>query len=554
RIQFDGVATNSNKCKVLLRPLLWVCHNLRVIAYSQYCSHFKMDPKVTPFLESDGHYMFKGRRGFDYAAYAYLGHPTHQLAKELDIELYEEDIYSGRALTMISQAPYDGCAFPLARKVTIMLLSVEYFSRYDDSPAKAARTEANIGAFVERIRKMAPRASEIGVRPKDLDNFPEITSSHFGSLVSRLFQLTGRIEYARVDDNTVPMKLNMDKICGLVSVKCTFESVVGNISQFIQLVRQNAPTLQSVEVEAEHAIDVCGLIRGPGGYVTYPRLTSLKLWGSSEPTVSQRPTIGGVVPFPSLQCLCLKLDHPFGDDTLFRGNSSTLECLEVGLDSMTVNMLRSYKVFTPTSHPKLQCVKIGHYGELVPDPFSTVAECTRFVLSIAPGAAVREMHGAPTNASILPAFSANGPHTCIQVLSLPRTSLTLWDAITLVKSLPLLTDLYTSPPTLGLLPAGVTLAVLPTFIRSNYAPLNEQFRCWHLKFHMFGEDDQIVVCVLVMALACPNFDYAVPSIGRRRSFMELLEKTIATDRFKRYAPRLRRLVFNGWNGKEDSSM
>ncbi|KAJ2364030.1 hypothetical protein H4S02_010977, partial [Coemansia sp. RSA 2611] len=253
------------------------------------------------------------------------------------------------------------------------------------------------------------------------------------------------------------------------------------------------------------------------------------LWGSSEQGVPQRLVVKGDIPFPSLRCLRLKLDYPFDDDILFRRNAASLECLEVGLNHTTVDMLRRHNVFTPTSHPKLQCVKIGHYGDLVPDPFPSVTECTRFVLSIAPGASVREMHGLPTNASILPVFPAGGTHTCIQVLSLPRTSLTLWEAVTLVKSLPLLTDLYTSPPSLGPLPAGVTLAELPAYIRSNYAPINERFRCWHIKFHMFGEDKEIVICVLVMALACPNFDYAVPSIGRRPSFMRLLEEKINTE-------------------------
>ncbi|KAJ2057351.1 hypothetical protein GGI17_005692 [Coemansia sp. S146] len=367
-------------------------------------------------------FMLRGRREFDYAAYTYLGYPTHHLAKELEIELEEKDIYSGNALKTLSLAPYDGCAFPLARKVTIMLISVEDFIRHNDGPTNEPRTEANIGAF-----------------------------------------LADRIGYAHVDDITVPVELRLSKINDLVHIKCTVESVVGNIFQFIQLARQNSPMF-------------CG--------------------GSSESAVSQRLSIKDAIPFPSLQCLRLKLDHPFDDDVLFGGNSATLECLEVGLGRTTIDMLRSFNVFTPTSHPRLQCVKIGHYGELV--------------------------------------------------LSLPRTALTLWDAVTLVKSLPLLSDLYTSPPSIGQLPAGVTLAGLLAFIRANYAPMNARFRCWYLKFHMFGEDDQVVICVLVMALACPNFDYAVPSIGGRRSFMELLGKPIATDGFKRYAARLRRLLFNGW--------
>ncbi|KAJ2579505.1 hypothetical protein GGH95_003068 [Coemansia sp. RSA 1836] len=550
RVRFDGVSDNSDKSKVLLRPLLWVCHNLRAIAYSRYCNRFIIECDGLIHGMRDQRYMSQAHRAFDFSAYAYLGYPTNRHAKELEIELKEPDIYSGRALRMLSRAPYKGLDFPLVRKVAVVLVSDDMddlHERRSPSPAKAA---ANIAAFVERIKQMAPRVDEIRVGPKDLDEAPEVSNRLFGSLVSQLFQLASRIEYAHIDDLTIPSELQLSKINDLASIAYKFESVEGNFGQFIQLTRQNASTLQSIEATSEHHIDVCGLVLSSSGSpVRYPRLLSLKLWGQPGTAISHRPVFKDVVPFPSLQRLSLRIDYPFGDDTMYRGNAAMLESLEIGLDCLTVDVLRKYNVFTPTSHPKLQYVSIGHYGDLVPNPFPTVAECTQFVLSIAPRAAAREMHGASTNASVMPVLSSNGSHACIQVLSLPRTSLTLWDTITLVKSLPLLTDLYTSPPTIGALPAGVTEAKLPAYIRSSYAPMNERFRCWHIKLHMFGGDDDVVLCVLLMALACPNFDYAVLSIGKRPSFMKLVEKAIATDEFRRYAPRLKRLLFNGWNSR-----
>ncbi|KAJ2878841.1 hypothetical protein H4R27_005625, partial [Coemansia aciculifera] len=52
--------------------------------------------------------------------------------------------------------------------------------------------------------------------------------------------------------------------------------------------------------------------------------------------------------------------------------------------------------------------------------------------------------------------------------------------------------------------------------------------------------------ISLLALACPNFDYAAAAVtrnGQSQFFMEQMEKTIDSDRFKPYAPRLRRLIF-----------
>ncbi|KAJ2741303.1 hypothetical protein GGI20_005277 [Coemansia sp. BCRC 34301] len=493
-------------------------------------------------------YMSQAHCAIYYSAYAYLGHPTNLQAKELEIELEEPDIYSGAALMTLLCVPYQDLDFPLVRKISILFISDDMDDYSEGCLTSQSKAATNIGAFVERIKQMALQVDGVRVSPKDFDQLPEVSNSFFSSLVLQLFQIATRIEYSHVDDLTIPSELQLSRINSLVTIKYDFESVRGNFDQFMQLTRQNAPALQSIEAASEHHIDIDQLVlSSSGGPVAYPRLPSLKLWGQSNAPGSHRPVFNSATPFSYLWRLILKTNYPFGDDTMFRGNAATLENIEVELDCLTVDTLCRHKVFTPTSHPKLQLVKISHLYDLVPSTFFTVAKCTRFVLSITPRAAVREMHGAPANASVVPVFSSNDSCAFIQGLPLPHTSLTLWDAVTLVKSLPLLTDLYTSPPTIGLLPTGVTEAKLPAYIRSSYAPMNERFRCWHIMYHMLGEDNKAAMCVLLMALACPNFDYAVPSIGRRPSFMKLIEKTIATDGFKQYAPRLQSLLFNGWD-------
>ncbi|KAJ2748387.1 hypothetical protein GGI19_006131, partial [Coemansia pectinata] len=81
---------------------------------------------------------------------------------------------------------------------------------------------------------------------------------------------------------------------------------------------------------------------------------------------------------------------------------------------------------------------------------------------------------------IIPALLSPGVHACMQVLKLPSLKLNLWDVFTLVKSLPLLTDLHTRAPTIDNFPYDATKEELLARVISNYAPMGEQLRFWHI--------------------------------------------------------------------------
>ncbi|KAJ2457849.1 hypothetical protein GGI03_005985 [Coemansia sp. RSA 2337] len=77
------------------------------------------------------------------------------------------------------------------------------------------------------------------------------------------------------------------------------------------------------------------------------------------------------------------------------------------------------------------------------------------------------------------------------------------------------------------MPDGITLDELPEHIISNYAPM--------------------ATCILLLALACPNFDYAAIDTVHRERFMKVMQEKIDGPGFSQDAPRLRRLLFNGWD-------
>ncbi|KAJ2871277.1 hypothetical protein H4R27_006759, partial [Coemansia aciculifera] len=71
---------------------------------------------------------------------------------------------------------------------------------------------------------------------------------------------------------------------------------------------------------------------------------------------------------------------------------------------------------------------------------------------------------------LLSALSSHGAHSCILILKLDSV-LNLWDIFTLVKSLPLLSDLRTHAPTIDNFPYDATKEELLAHVISNYAPM-----------------------------------------------------------------------------------
>ncbi|KAJ2870295.1 hypothetical protein GGH93_005680 [Coemansia aciculifera] len=529
RATSSGIIANSKEYRTLLRPLLWVCSNFRAIAYPLYFCHARLELASACNGASDMKYLQLDSLG--------LGYPTHHLAKEIVIDVGERTVYSGKALDILSQKPYNGCAFPRARTLTLAIVSDDDDEDEDDTTSLAVAA-VNINAFVQRVKRMAPVVTKIGVRPSGFARPYYITGHHFSSLVSQLFQLVSSIDYHSFFDSRVPVELQLDGIRNLSHIRYTFEF---SVDQPIQLARLNALTLQSLTIESETDIDVSGLIRDTdGNYVTYPCLFSLKLWDQVAPAAPRRLAFRGAVPFPSLRTLRMWLSHSFEDDTFFKGNAMTLECLDIRLSDSIINVLCRHKVFTPGSHPSLRHVGVEFLDGIQPDSFATIADAIEFELSIGPGATVRDIASIPSSNEIAPVISSLGNYTCIQVLTLRHLSLELWDVIALIKSLPVLSDLHTISPSIGAMPDGTTPDNLPSFMLSTFAPMGERFRCWHLNIYSGGPFIVEVQCVLLLALVCPNYAAAAP--GLHKPFMELMEKTIALDMFKQYAPWLRHLL------------
>ncbi|KAJ2864386.1 hypothetical protein GGH94_002944 [Coemansia aciculifera] len=538
RLSFDGLRDDLKGRPDLLIPLLWICHNFRDTVYSQLCSRYSL------YFDTDADSMACFWPGWP-SRFNKRNHASYHFVKRLTLKSNMQTILSGKALEMLSRPPFTDGTFPRTRFIHFNIAWLRGQEREVDNAALLSDSETSIYAFVQRVKQLAPMVNHISVSPQYVTLIQHKTTIRlFSSLASQLFQLASCVEY-RSSGMNIPVVLRSETLHDLTHI--TYDSkgyTVDVRGQLMQMVRQNAQTLQYLVIRAVVLIDVAGLNQDvDGNYIKYPNLRTLKLeLRKSNPTI-HRPVASGVAPFPNLRHLTINDHYPFGDDIAFRDNSATLEYLCIMPRRDTCDMLRKYHVFTPSSHPKLQCVKVSGLPDDAPNHFQSTDLFTQFILNIAPGASVRDIAILEPVDDTFHALDNLQNHGCIQVLVLPDTVLPLWFVVSLIKWLPLLSNLhclsiYTDPLT-----EEASLDEVHAYVQSLCSLKNRQFRCLRLNKANSPYFVQIVVCIAVVTAICPNFSHiALPRISHNK-FMTVLEEAIESGKYEHYEPHLRRLLF-----------
>ncbi|KAJ2909184.1 hypothetical protein GGI21_002134 [Coemansia aciculifera] len=516
-------------------PLLWVCDNFRKVVYAKYCREHNIDlgreqesrvPSwpLWPRCLND------------------IGRFAPNLVRTLSFYVSIRSIYSGEALSILSSAPYDGCAFPKARTTRCAF----YLSLVDlDDAEHATDIEGNIRLFMDRVKQTIPLPKDVTVYPGHIAaNMPrDVSGHHYTSLISLLCQLSHKVYY-RALVPTLSLEMHADGVRNLVHF--WYQSMDEGIdhSWALGVARWNAPTLQLLNIAAALPTGISALIRGlDGDCVRYSFLESLELDMFGGPPVPFPPVAHGVVLFPKLVNLTIFNHYPFSDDLPFRGNAATLGKLSIPVSRELRDILRRYSVFTPTSHADLECVEIDMPLDSIPDIFESSEACMQFALSIGQHASNMYIRGISLGEDLSSALGLTKDHTCIRELALPDTPLMLWDVELLTRSLPLLSDLHCMTAGLGLLIDDIGLDNYAAHMCSLSNPARKRFRCWRFGFaEMAANFLGPVQCVLSVALMCPNFTHVAVCNRVRGRFMLLMEQTIESDGFKQHAPRLRQLL------------
>ncbi|KAJ2071456.1 hypothetical protein GGH13_003340 [Coemansia sp. S155-1] len=543
RLLFDTETESPDAYAVLLIPLMSVCRDFRAAVLTRYCRIHKLDLSCFSDQGKDKMILWPERlRG--------IGFSTHLHARELDITFGTFSVYNGTALKELLRTTHGGFLFPMVRSLKVTLTRTTKEQRRLASIPAAQDIEPNIGAFVQRIRLMVPTTRKVCISLQSRsDNESQFAVQHFNSLVAQLGQLGNTIEHSY---NCRPMRLEppLTGICSLVHMDDN--QVNGNL--LMQLARHNAPTLRTLKISLGKVENLTQHLQNADGcYVQYPSLRVLELgtclsWDIEEQEQEQLPVFPGATPFPNLRYLSFKGSYPFGDDTPFRGNADTLEYLSMALYSRVIGILKERQVFTHDSHPKLQCVSLMLFQTRTRAMLDTDVPYMQTALSIGPNACVRHFEHDIDSSELQFVIPSLDGYTCIQVLSLSSMSMDLWDVMALVKALPNLTDLHTIFAKPRTWPSGISDQNLPAYVIANYAPIGERFRCWRAE--LYDADVKVAVkYMLLLALVCPNFDYAAVLSGDRELFMAHMKKIISSNGYRQHATRLRRLLFGGWRNE-----
>ncbi|KAJ2095468.1 hypothetical protein GGI09_004856, partial [Coemansia sp. S100] len=430
RLLFDNETESPDAYAVLLIPLMSVCRDFRAAVLTRYCRIHKLDLSCFSDQGNDKMILWPERlRG--------IGFSTHLYARELDITFGTFSVYNGTALKELLREPYSDIVFPMVRSLKVTLTRTTKEQRRLASIPAAQDIEPNIGAFVQRIRLMAPTTRKVCISLQSRsDNESQFAVQHFNSLVAQLGQLGNTIEH---NYNCRPMRLEppLTGICSLVHMDDN--QVNGNL--LMQLARHNAPTLRTLKVTLGKADNLTQhLQNADGSYVQYPSLCVLELgaylsWDIEEQEQEQEkeqqqqqlPVFPGATPFPNLRHLSFKGSYPFGDDTPFRGNADTLEYLSMDLYPRVIGIFKERQVFTHDSHPKLQYVSLVFFQTRTRAMLDTDVPYMQTALSIGPNACVRHFAHDIDGSELRFVIPSLDGYTCIQVLSLACMAMDLWD-------------------------------------------------------------------------------------------------------------------------------
>ncbi|KAJ2469195.1 hypothetical protein GGI03_000512, partial [Coemansia sp. RSA 2337] len=338
RVCYDGFYHPNDDFRVLQMPLLWVCHNFRDFVFKRFSKFYALNlhevwdkPAVTcklwpKLLEK-------------------VDHARNHFSKELTITLSVWDIYLGESLKQLSSGLHVGCAFPSVRKLSFHLITNDGFREPHEIVLEVVNngvpklchvrffkstngkfppnTAANIAAFVRRIKEMAPMVNEVHVM-NDIKRreLSQRQNAHFVDLVRQLYGVFDMTIISGADEPVLG-SMDLELVRNLVRLDCWAHD---NADIILSLVRQNARTLQTIEILVYIDTDFTSLFRNPddGAYLEFPCLCELKLISFEKLEASQLSIHKGAVPFPRLRNLTLLMVYPFGDDVLFRGNAATL--------------------------------------------------------------------------------------------------------------------------------------------------------------------------------------------------------------------------------------
>ncbi|KAI8321379.1 hypothetical protein GQ54DRAFT_298043 [Martensiomyces pterosporus] len=347
------------------------------------------------------------------------------------IQVPMASILEGKVVDLLSAAPYTDAVFPSAVHLTFGVFGG------GDPEGEVPMFKENAAKFCERILRLFPNVESLNfdVRAMRYTAHDEI----MGDIVTGLTKARrlGAFDYSGVQSYLhVP---ELTHLATLSRISLFVERADGDI---IELVHRNAPTLEYIEIRCVQLGAFVSLIQDSNGNtVTYPCLKTLYAYAMDYSSTNIRESPEGT-PFPALKHLTCAGEYPFNNDILFRGNSATLESLELTITPALLQAAQRYNVFEKGRYPRLHRVALESWSGFAMDD-ELALSVARIPFEVGPNVQVIKVNlrGDKRENVILDAIRLTPENSQIRFLNIQDFRLTVFEVVEVIKILPNLRDL-----------------------------------------------------------------------------------------------------------------
>ncbi|KAJ2905568.1 hypothetical protein GGI21_004157 [Coemansia aciculifera] len=187
--------------------------------------------------------------------------------------------------------------------------------------------------------------------------------------------------------------------------------------------------------------------------------------------------------------------YPFSDDTLFRGNNRTLECLKLTLDPITIDMLQTSNTFAPGQYTKLHNVSVYNIDRFSEVQTITDYAYTSFVLKMSPALQIFTDKSVLMSDRQLRFFHNSSSLAGLRILCLPDLTVYMSNLVPLLKALRQLESIECR---LILDDLGMSAECM----RPTYNPLSARLK--HVELTSYEEVyDSVFQSIVLLAMVCP---------------------------------------------------
>ncbi|KAJ2089185.1 hypothetical protein IW138_003648 [Coemansia sp. RSA 986] len=324
----------------------------------------------------------------------------------------------------------------------------------------------------------------------------------------------------------------MQNSTGLTSLEW---GCVSNNSIFSGIVESSASTLETLDYQMPTYDYAKSLVFSDRNVpIVYPRLKNLKLSGNINSSLGRKIRMDkSVTPFPALRSIIWLSLYIFEDDTLFRGNSGTLEHLDIMLGVELADVLQRYNVFSGGKYSQLRNIALfdgeQRFGTiLTPRQFVNIA-----VDFISPATRSLQWNYYCSYRDIMSIATANPYADNIQILELTKIETTVYELAALIKLLPNMVKLSCRPGD-GFHRKRASV----NKIYKTYYPLSHRLKYWE---SCDTTDEDIVYApttALVLSILCPNLSTVLVSAETKDEYGFRLAEDIESGVYDRHMDRI----------------